>query len=392
MAQHTGDRARWAAAGFAASVVAATTAFTLSPLQRVELLRELGVDAECPRGYVLEQEAHEAECVRAKHPESLTDVILRRDARLHASNPAYAPVPEGALRLALEQKGEMASAEAQSQVANASGDWQPYGQGPLQNGEGWGGLAGRIDSFDWDPATRRVFATKGTGGVWMTEDLGLNWVSVGDALPSQIVGSVGWSSAGGGTLIVAGGDPSSGGNDYAGLGAYWSDDLGATWHQAAGVPDGALGYKVAVDPSRPEVVYLGLSKGLFRSTDAGRSYARIDLPVGGGCDTKYDGECYLAHFVTDVVVKAPGGVELSPLNVPAGTVLAAVGYRAGQRRFSHDATKMHSPGNGLYRSTTGEAGTFTKLNVSAPSTLSAAGFAPQERIGRIALGAAVGAN
>ena len=385
--------ATWGAAGIAASLVAGLGLTALSAPERVALLRELGLPLECPHGYVEEQEGTgETECVRAKHPESLTDMILRRDARVFPSNAAYAPIPDGAFREALVQKQEMSAPEQQAQVAGASGSWTPYGQGPLDNAEGWGGLAGRIDSFDYDPVNRRLFATFGTGGVWMSLDKGANWVSIGDGLPSQIVGSVGWSSAGGGTLILAGGDPSSGGNDYAGLGAYWSNDLGVTWHEAAGVPDGALGYKVAVDHGNPATVYLGLSKGLFRSTDAGRSYTRIDLPVGGGCDTKYDGECYLAHFVTDVAVKEPGGVEASPLNVPAGTVLAAVGYRAGQKRFTHDTTKMHSPGNGLYRSTTGAPGTFARVGVSAPSTNSAVGFTPQDRIGRISLGAAIGAS
>ena len=372
----------------------------LSPVQRTEFARAIGIPLECPAGWILESErASEEECVRAKHPESLWDGVRRRDGRLSPSSSAYAPIAEGAYRAALEQKDALSAPEVQAQVPGASGAWQPYGIGPLHTTDGSGDVSGRIDSFDYDATHGRVFATLGTGGVWMSTDKGANWSSISDNLPSQIVGSVAWSSAGPdsskGTLVVAGGDPSSGGDDYAGLGAYWSDDLGVTWHSATGVPDGALGYKAAVDKNNPNVVYLGLSKGLFRSTDTGHSYTRIDLPVGGGCDSKYDGECYLAHFVTDVVIKTPGVTDAaplnaSPLNAPVGSVLVAVGYRAGAKPFTHDPAHVHSPGNGLYRSATGLAGSFTKLDVSAPNTASPYGFAVQQRIGRIALGPAIG--
>jgi len=402
-------QASWVAAGFAVGVVAGTTFLSMHPARRADLLREAGFAVDCPVSYVNEVEPNgESECVPGKHPESLADVVLRRDSRIFPSTSTYEPIPTGAYRAALEQKDELSAPAAQAQVPGSNGPWQPYGNGPLiaddprygsVNGYGWSELNGRIDTFEYDPASGRVFAALGTGGVWMTTDLGQSWTSVGDGLPSQIVGAVAWSTANGGTLIVAGGDPSGGGNDYAGLGAFWSSDLGATWHQAAGVPDGALGYKVAVDKSNQNIVYLGLSKGLFRSTDGGRSYVNVNLPTSELCaGVTVPGPCQFANFVTDVVVKEPGGFEL-PVPLPGSLgcaptgcpVLAAVGYRAGSKLYQ-DGITPHAPGNGLYRSQTGAPGSFTKLANSAPSTHSPYGFAPQERIGRITLGPAIGAE
>src|SRR5206468_12046168 len=149
---------------------------------------------------------------------------------------------------------------------------------------------------------------------------------------------------------------------------------------AAGVPNGAMGYQVAVDPRNPGIVYVATSQGLYRSTDAGRSFANVRLP------TKNDevdctgavgyGRCEFANFVTDVVVQQPGGTT----NASGGGVLAAVGYRASEKQFSNG--EVEAPGNGLYYSGTGAPGTFQRLE--------APGFAPQERIGRTELGKALG--
>ncbi|MGB1556973.1 MAG: hypothetical protein ACPHCJ_04250 [Oceanococcaceae bacterium] len=72
-------------------------------------------------------------------------------------------------------------------------------------------------------------------------------------------------------------------------------------------------------------------------------------------------------------------------------VLAAVGYRGGNAPYS-DGTPM-SPGNGLYRSNSGLPGTFERVDspaIPGAGGIPPNGFAPQERIGRIELGAAIG--
>jgi hypothetical protein len=89
------------------------------------------------------------------------------------------------------------------------------------------------------------------------------------------------------------------------------------------------------------------------------------------------------NFVTDVVVKEPGGVT----DEPGGTVLAAVGYRAGMAEFPNG--EVHSTHNGLYRSESGAPGTFEMLDVSGDGVTDF-GFAPRENIGRVELGLATG--
>jgi hypothetical protein len=81
-------------------------------------------------------------------------------------------------------------------VPGAQGTFTPAGTMPLisddenypsVNGLGLADLAGRVDSFTYDEVNQRLFAAPGTGGVYVTEDLGALWTSVGDALPYQSV-------------------------------------------------------------------------------------------------------------------------------------------------------------------------------------------------------------
>lgn len=359
-------------------------------------------------------------CVSQKSPESLMEFTAMQQARAEARGQQL----PGALRTAVAKKEQMKV--LQSKVSNADGAWAPYGSGPMigdgadypeVNGQGFSNLSGRADQFAYDAANKRLFVAIGNGGIWMTtapagdvSQMGTAaapWVSVGDKLPTLVTSGVGFTTAGGraadgalaGTLIALTGEHSQGGNTYIGLGAYWSNDLGATWNAATGVPDGALGFKVETDPAHPEVVYLATGKGLFRSADAGRSYVNVALPTSTDCagvdglNKSFPGTntpdgmgpCVIANIVTDVVVKHAGGTT----DEAGGQVIAAVGYRGGDALFI-DGTPQ-SPGNGLYRSDTGAAGSFAKLDVSGDGS-TGAGFTPQNRIGRTELAVATGAE
>lgn len=355
----------------------------------------------CPPGYSPLGEIEpdrsaglEAACILDKHPEPPFEWLLRQKELLEIRSAPFDSVPPAAFAAAVAERRNLE--KHKPKLKGIEGTWRPYGSGPLisdspayssVNGLGLANVMGRIDSLSYDPEHGHLFAATGTGGVWLSEDAGDHWRSIGDALPSQIVGAVAWSPANGGTVLAVSGDPSFGGvSGYTGFGAFYSTDLGQTWQKSAGVPDGALGFAMQVDPSNPAVVYAGTLFGLFRSVDAGRTFTNVALPTGAcaGVEGGTTGrpECHLANVVTDVVIRASGGVSDGiNADVPAGTVLAAVGWRGGNKR-NPDGT-IQSPGNGLYRSSSGAPGSFVKLSVP--------GFAPQDRIGRVELGAATGA-
>jgi hypothetical protein len=343
------------------------------------------LSAGCPAGYVTSDESP-GTCTTAKHAEKPFELIQRQEMLESIRSAPNDHVAPGAYANALAESQKLAKVK----VNGTAGSWSQYGNGPLivndpkyssVNGLGLVYNEGRLDSLRYDPVGKRLFAAKGTGGIWMSTDLGQHWVSIGDGLPSQVVGAVAWSQASGGTVLAVSGDPSFGAGGYTGFGAFYSTNLGGTWKKAAGIPDGALGFAIEVDPANQSVVYAATSYGLYRSTDGGKTYANVNLPTGScagvpGASTGR-ADCQLANVVTDVVVSQPGGVGST---TAPSTVVAAVGWRAGPRKNS-DGT-VQSPNNGIYRSATGAAGTFTKQ--AAP------GFTQQARIGRVELGSTVG--
>jgi hypothetical protein len=374
--------------------VFARVVFCLSISTSVALLAGQSVKPSCPPGY-RPWSKDPAKCISFKHPEPPFEIELRQREWIAPRSAPFDRVAPGAYAAAVRDGDALR--KQPPKIYGVDGAWTPYGHGPLINnselypstsGLGLVHVAGRIDNFAYDALTNRLFATKGTGGIWLSEDVGHTWRSIGDTLPSQIIGAVAWSTANGGTLIAVSGDPALGSYTYTGFGAFYSRDLGATWIKAQGLPDGAPAFAAEVDPANPNIVYAATLVGLFRSTDAGAAYTNVVLPTGN-CAGVEGGtgefpQCHLANVVTDVVIKAPGGVSLfpggSPANANGSPVLAVVGWRSG-KRANPDGT-IQSPNNGLYRSATGAARTFVKL----PGT----GFAPPDRIGRVELGAATG--
>src|SRR3954471_24647492 len=309
----------------------------------------------------------ERSCEPVGGPETIADLRAANTSRA-----TRALAPGTALK-----PGAQAAAVAQARaLPTTGGAWKPYGNTPLQGNntdydtntgstrEGLPGLSGRVTAFTRDSAGT-LYAAVSYGGIWKSTDNAASWTSIGEGLPTQVTAGVAWTSAAGGTIIALTGDNSYGGGTASGLGAYYSRDGGKTWTRSAGVPDGILGFRLAVDPTDPSKVYAATGGGLFRSTDGGQSFTNVNLPTGDcagkGVDVK---NCGLANMVTDVVVQ--GAKNTATATGKPGVVMAAVGWRAGNAPNVNGVPE--SPGNGIYTSDTGAPGSFKNMDMANHAT------------------------
>ena len=412
MQQLRPSRPLWALL-LAAGVLAAAAVVFFSTRAPAPAASRLAGRGGCARGFVREHEttmtAHQralarkgaidsdrGECVRLGHPEGgeLLQVNQQRAARTTAP---FSSVRAGAGRAAVRDANQLRANQAD--VPGSQGEWTPLGKGPMDasdpnydqsqgsTSEGFHGVTGRVEDFAYDSAANRLFAAPVNGGVWQSDDRGGSWRSIGDSLPTQVVGSVAWTTANGGEVLALTGDPAFGFESTAGMGVYRSTDDGKTWQRGVGLPDGALGFQLAVDPNNANIIYAATSAGLYRTTDAGANWTNVLLPTGDCAGHTFDTPgCYLANIVTDVVVQGPANGATN--GGKPGAVMAAVGWRAGTRPNLQTPSKPESPHNGIYTSDTGGPGTFQF--VTAPNRNSGFAGDSQDVPGRIALGIANG--
>ena len=132
---------------------------------------------------------------------------------------------------------------------------------------------GRVESFYSDPNdSNRIYLGSRSGGFWRTVDGGDSWTNTTDFL----------YAAGVNTIAVSPNNPNHvlinvrNSNNGVTHGIYQSQDGGETWNITNFNPDnlgwGGLGtsnsiYKISYHPTIDNLVFIGTSEGLFRSTD-----------------------------------------------------------------------------------------------------------------------------
>ncbi len=124
------------------------------------------------------------------------------------------------------------------------------------------------------------------GGVWRSTDYGLQWTNITDGtLPgtSHSIGAIAVAPSNASVLYVGTGESDIRGDMIPGDGVFRSSDAGKSW-QAAGLTDAHTITALVVDPRNPDVVYASSmghvfapdpARGVFKSTDGGRSWTKV---------------------------------------------------------------------------------------------------------------------
>src|SRR5262245_9218628 len=122
------------------------------------------------------------------------------------------------------------------------------------------------------------------GGVWRTNDGGINWQPVADEyLKTGSVGAIGVSESDPNVVYVGMGESPIRGNVSHGDGVYKSTDSGKTWKHI-GLEDTRQIARVRVHPRNSDIVYVAAlghvfgpneQRGVFRSIDGGKNWTKV---------------------------------------------------------------------------------------------------------------------
>ena len=157
---------------------------------------------------------------------------------------------------------------------------------PLQNlryrliGPAAGGRVSRVTGVDGNPLI--YYAATASGGVWKSENGGLQWDPIFDKQQISSTGSIAVAPSDPNVIYVGSGEANPRGNVAEGNGIYRSTDAGKTWSHVW-QQEGQIGTMV-VHPQNPDIAFAAVlgsifganpERGVYRTVDGGATWERV---------------------------------------------------------------------------------------------------------------------
>ncbi len=147
-----------------------------------------------------------------------------------------------------------------------------------------GPLGNRITSVAGVPGDRfTYYAGAASGGLWKTEDGGVNWRPVFDDQPVHSVGEVEVSPSDPNIVWAGTGEPFIRSNVSIGNGVWKSTDAGDSWTHMGLEGTGRIS-RIIVHPTNPDIVYVAAighgyapqpERGIYRTMDGGATWEHV---------------------------------------------------------------------------------------------------------------------
>jgi photosystem II stability/assembly factor-like uncharacterized protein len=127
------------------------------------------------------------------------------------------------------------------------------------------------------------YAGAASGGIFKTSDGGLHWEPIFDSMPVSSIGALAVAPSDANVVWAGTGESSIRSNVSLGWGIFKSTDAGKTWLRSGLDSTGRIG-RIVVHPTNPDVVFasaVGRSygpqqqRGVYRTTDGGKTWERV---------------------------------------------------------------------------------------------------------------------
>jgi photosystem II stability/assembly factor-like uncharacterized protein len=147
-----------------------------------------------------------------------------------------------------------------------------------------GPLGNRVISVAGIPGDPMVYYVgAASGGLWKTEDGGVNWKSIMEDKPVHSIGALAVAPSDPQIVWAGTGESFIRSNVSVGDGVWKSTDGGTTWNKM-GLESTFRISRVLINPSNPDVVYVGSlghayspqkDRGVFRTNDGGKTWTKV---------------------------------------------------------------------------------------------------------------------
>ncbi|HYV96485.1 MAG TPA: hypothetical protein VE967_03425 [Gemmatimonadaceae bacterium] len=147
-----------------------------------------------------------------------------------------------------------------------------------------GPVGNRVSSIAGVPGDPNVYyAGAASGGIWKSTDAGIHWTAIFDDQDVSSVGALAVAPSNASIVWAGTGEPWIRSHISVGAGVYKSTDAGRTWTRMGLELTGRIG-RIVIDPANPDIVFVAAQghsygpqpeRGVFRTTDGGRTWQRV---------------------------------------------------------------------------------------------------------------------